>query len=73
LASSLVLRTIRGLWHLPLHFIEGTVQSAIPAYQFVGQQMVLAIFYTWLFNNTRGAVSISILFHAMGNIVALDH
>ena len=31
--------------------------------------MVLAIFYTWLFNNTRGAVSVAILFHTIGNIV----
>jgi membrane protease YdiL (CAAX protease family) len=68
LTASLILGLIWGLWHLPLHFIKGTVQSAIPVYQFVLQQMVLAIFYTWLFNNTRGAVSISILFHAIGNI-----
>ena len=31
--------------------------------------MVLAILYTWLFNNTRGAVSVAILFHAVANIV----
>ena len=69
LVASLILGAIWGLWHLPLHFIEGTVQSALPVYEFVLQQMVLAIFYTWLFNNTRGAVSVSILFHAVGNIV----
>ena len=69
LIASLILGAIWGLWHLPLHFIEGTVQSAMPVYEFVLQQMVLAIFYTWLFNNTRGAVSVSILFHAIGNIV----
>jgi hypothetical protein len=32
--------------------------------------MVLAIFYTWLFNHTRGAVSVAILFHAIGNATA---
>jgi membrane protease YdiL (CAAX protease family) len=69
LAASLILGLLWGLWHLPLHFIEGTVQSAMPVYQFVLQQMVLAVLYTWLFNNTRGAVSIAILFHAVGNIV----
>jgi hypothetical protein len=58
-----------GLWHLPLHFIEGTVQSTIPVYQFVLQQMVLAIFDTWLFNNTRGAVSVAILYHTIGNVM----
>lgn len=69
LAASLILGLLWGLWHLPLHFIEGTVQSAIPVYQFLIQQMVLAILYTWLFNNTRGAVSVAILFHAVANIV----
>jgi membrane protease YdiL (CAAX protease family) len=69
LTASLILGAIWGLWHLPLHFIAGTVQSAIPVYQFVLQQMVLAVFYTWLFNNTRGAVSVAILFHTIGNIM----
>ena len=69
LTASLILGAIWGLWHLPLHFIEGTVQSNIPVYQFILQQMVLAIFYTWLFNNTKGSVFISILFHAIANIV----
>ena len=69
LTASLILGAIWGLWHLPLHFIEGTVQSNIPVYQFILQQMVLAIFYTWLFNNTRGSVFIAILFHAIANIV----
>jgi hypothetical protein len=69
LTASLILGAIWGLWHLPLHFIEGTVQANIPVYQFILQQMVLAVFYTWLFNNTRGSVFIAILFHAIANIV----
>ena len=69
LTTSLILGAIWGLWHLPLHFIEGTVQSNIPVYQFILQQTVLAVFYTWLFNNTNGSVFISILFHAIANIV----
>jgi membrane protease YdiL (CAAX protease family) len=69
LKASLVLGALWGLWHLPLHLIEGTIQSAIPVYQFVLQQMVLAVFYTWLYNHTRGAVSVAILFHAVGNVV----
>ena len=75
LTASLILGAIWGLWHLPLHFIDGTVQSTMPVYQFVLQQMVLAVFYTWLFNNTGGAVSVAILFHAIGNIMgaAIPH
>lgn len=69
LGASLILGAVWGLWHLPLHFIDGTVQEAVPVYQFVLQQMVLAVFYTWLFVNTRGAVSVAILFHAVANVV----
>ena len=69
LVASLILGAIWGLWHLPLHFIDGSVQLAISVYQFVLQQMVLAVFYSWLFNNTRGSVFVAILFHTIGNIM----
>ncbi|MCP4424766.1 MAG: CPBP family intramembrane metalloprotease, partial [Chloroflexi bacterium] len=59
-----------GLWHLPLHFMDGTVQEIIPIYQFVLQQMVLAIIYTWLFNNTGGSILIATLFHTTANLSA---
>jgi hypothetical protein len=58
-------------WEL-LGLIEewaGLLLLIVPLYQFVIQQMVLAVLYTWLFDNTRGAVSVAILFHAVGNIV----
>ena len=32
--------------------------------------MVLAIFYTWLHNNTNGSVLIAALFHAVSNTAA---
>lgn len=69
LTASLILGAVWGLWHLPLHLIDGTVQAAIPVHEFVLQQMVLAVFYTWLFTNTRGAVSVAIVFHALANVV----
>ncbi|MFN2212296.1 MAG: CPBP family intramembrane glutamic endopeptidase [Anaerolineales bacterium] len=68
LTASLILGLIWGSWHLPLHFIEGTVQYGIPVYQFFLQQLLLAIFYTWLFKNTFGNVFVTILFHAIGNL-----
>ncbi|MCP5100853.1 MAG: CPBP family intramembrane metalloprotease, partial [Chloroflexi bacterium] len=70
LVASLILGAIWGLWHLPLHFMDGTVQEIIPIYQFVLQQMVLAIIYTWLFNNTGGSVLIATLFHTTANLSA---
>ena len=70
LPASLILGLIWAVWHLPLFFIEGTTQQAIPLYQFILQTMVLAIFYTWLHNNTGGSVFIAALFHATGNVAA---
>ena len=68
LVASLGLGLLWGLWHLPLHFIEGTAQQVIPVWQFVAQQMVLAVLYTWLFNHTGGSVLAAMVFHALGNL-----
>ncbi len=68
LGASLVLGLIWGLWHLPLVFIEGTTQASIPFAEFVLQTMVLAVLYTWLYNNTGGSVLVAALFHASANI-----
>lgn len=68
LGASLGLGLVWGLWHLPLAFIEGTTQAAIPFHEFVLQTMVLAILYTWLHNHTGGSVLVAALFHASANI-----
>lgn len=70
LGASLVLGAIWAVWHLPLFFIEGTTQAAIPMYQYFLQTIVLSIFYTWLYNNTGGSVLIAIIFHAVANTSA---
>jgi membrane protease YdiL (CAAX protease family) len=70
--ASLALGFFWGAWHLPLFFTEGTVQAeaAIPVWEFILQQMVLAVLYTWLYNNTGGSLLIAILFHTVGNTTA---
>ena len=70
LGASLILGLIWSVWHLPLFFIEGTTQAAIPMYQYFLQTIVLSIFYTWLYNNTGGSVLIVIIFHAVSNTSA---
>jgi hypothetical protein len=50
---------------------EGELNANIPVYQFVLQKMVLAIFYTWIYKNTRGVVLVMILFHSIGNVVGV--
>jgi len=70
LYASLILGAIWALWHLPLFFMEGTTQAAIPMYQYFLQTIVLAILYTWLYNNTGGSVLIAVIFHAVANTSA---
>lgn len=70
LPASLALGLIWGAWHLPLFLIDGTVQQAIPVWQFLLQQMLLAVLYTWLYNNTSGSLLVAIVFHTVGNTSA---
>ncbi len=57
-----------GLWHLPLHFIAGTTQAAIPVWEYLAQTILLSVLYTWLHNGSRGSVLVASLFHASGNL-----
>ena len=74
--SSLILGFIWGIWHLPLFFIEATVQSYIPLYEFILVQMLSSILYTWILNNNRDKdgnvnVFLAIFYHAMGNFSSM--
>jgi membrane protease YdiL (CAAX protease family) len=66
--ASLVLGLFWGVWHLPLFFIDGTVQhdAGIPVWEFVYKQW-RCLYYTWLYNNTIGSLLVAILFHTIGN------
>lgn len=68
LTASLALGFLWGLWHLPLHFMSGTTQEVIPVAEFILKQMVGAIFYTWVYNNTNRNVFLAILLHALWNV-----
>ena len=74
--SSLILGLVWGVWHLPLFFIEGSVQSNIPIYEFLLVQLLLSIQYTWILNSNRDSkgnvnVFLAIMFHAMGNFASM--
>ena len=68
LTASLILGFLWGLWHLPLHFMSGTTQEIIPVVEYILKQMVGAIFYTWVYNNTNRNVFLAILLHAVWNV-----
>jgi uncharacterized protein len=67
-AASLVLGVLHGLWHLPLHFMEGTVQANIPIWEFIAVTAVGAIIYSWLFVKTNGSLIAMIIHHWSANL-----
>ena len=70
LVTSLVLGFVWGLWHLPLFWIGGSVQSEIPLWGFMAQIVGNTLIYTWIHNGTGGSVLMAMLFHASGNTAA---
>jgi len=70
IVSSIILGVLHGLWHLPLHFMEDTVQSAIPIWEFIAVTAVGTFIYTWIYINTNGNLMLMILHHWAGNLSA---
>jgi len=63
LSAALVIGVIQTAWHLPLFMID---RSTSPVPLIVGY-MGLGILATWVFNNTRGSVLMTMLLHASFN------
>jgi membrane protease YdiL (CAAX protease family) len=63
LSAALVIGVIQTAWHLPL-FMSDRSTSPVPL--IVGY-MGLGILATWVFNNTRGSVLLTMLLHASFN------
>lgn len=68
LVSSLILGVLWGAWHLPLFFIEGTIQSQTPIWGFMILIISGTILFTWIYNNTGGSILAVMLFHTMNNL-----
>lgn len=68
LVSSLILGTIWACWHIPLFFMPGSDQSTILFPVYLALNIAFSTYITWLYNNTRGSLPITILAHFCINI-----
>ncbi|MEM4657564.1 MAG: type II CAAX endopeptidase family protein [Candidatus Methanosuratincola sp.] len=69
--SSAVLGAVWGAWHLPLFYIQGTIQSQTPIWGFFVLIICGAFLFTWIYNNTGGSVLAVMIYHTMNNLAYL--
>jgi len=53
--------------HIPEWFVPGDSHNQIFFWGWAGRIILLSILMTWIFNNTKGSVLATILFHGMAN------
>jgi membrane protease YdiL (CAAX protease family) len=68
LVSSLILGVIWCCWHIPLFFLPGASQQSIPFPIYLMLVVTLGVYFTWLYNNTRGSLIITVLAHFCFNL-----
>jgi membrane protease YdiL (CAAX protease family) len=68
--ASLIIGVGWGMWHLPLFWIQGSLQADIPIAWFMISILAEAILYTWIYNNTRGSLLLMVIFHTSINMWA---
>ncbi len=68
LVSSLILGVIWTCWHLPLFFMPGQAQMGIPFPIYLCMTVALTVYMTWLYNNTRDSLVITVLSHFAYNL-----
>lgn len=68
LVSSLILGVIWTFWHLPFFYLTGATQVGIPMPIYLMLVVTITIYITWLYNNTRGSLIITILAHFIYNL-----
>lgn len=68
LISSLILGVIWCCWHIPLFFVPGSSQQGIPFPIYLMLVVTLAVYFTWLYNNSQGSLIITVLAHFCFNM-----
>jgi len=70
LVSSLILGAIWTCWHIPFFFTPGATQMSIPFPIYLVLVTTIAVYLTWLYNNTQGSLVITVLAHFFYNLTA---
>jgi len=67
LVTAGIIGLIHGLWHLPLHFTEGTVQEVIPVSEYIAITILGAVSYSFIFEYTK-SITPMIILHWLSNL-----
>lgn len=67
IVTIILLGLIHGVWHLPLHFLNGTVQQAIPIYEFLIVTVAITVSYVFVYEFTKSIIPF-ILLHWFANL-----
>ena len=67
IVTVLILGLIHGLWHIPLHYLNGTVQEALPIYEFVIVTVAITASYVFVFEYTKSLIPM-IALHWFANL-----
>jgi len=70
-AAVVLIGLMWALWHLPLFWIEGTVQQQMPLAAFIAQVTVTSVIYGWLWNETRSLPAVVAIHAATNTTVGL--
>ncbi len=68
LGSAVLLGLVWAFWHLPVFFIVGSSYTLSILGPWLAQVIVFSMWFSWLYNNTRGSILVAILFHTMEDL-----
>jgi membrane protease YdiL (CAAX protease family) len=72
LVSSLILGFFWAFWHLPFYLTPGSSsQGNFPLFIFVPIVFALTILFTWVYNNTKGSLLLTMLMHFSFNSTSI--
>src|SRR3954451_19368735 len=68
LAASLIVGAVWGTYHLPPFLLGSPVRPFALFIPFALSCVIMSIFYTWMYNGTRGSLLLAVLLHAATNL-----